>query len=67
VTVLDRGRPGARISRIEGGDDEVAALDAAGTVRPAVKPLPRGFLTRKLPRTRTSVTQALRDERDDRF
>jgi hypothetical protein len=50
VTVLDRGRPVTRISRIEGGDDEVAALVAAGTVRPAVKPLPRGFLTRKLPR-----------------
>lgn len=66
VTVLDRGRPVARLSRIEEGDGELQSLVAAGIARAPLSPLPRGFLTRKLPRSGTSVLEALADDREDR-
>jgi prevent-host-death family protein len=67
VTILDRGRPVARLTRIEGNDDELHALVAAGLARPPLRPLPKDFLTRRLPRATASVEQALLEDRDDRF
>ena len=67
VTILDRGRPVARLTRIEGGDGELQALVEAGLARPPVRPLPKDFLTRRLPRPTASVQQALLEDRDDRF
>jgi len=67
VTVLDRGRPVARISRVEAADDELAGLVRAGLARGPVESLPEDFLTRELPRPATSVLTALLDDREDRF
>lgn len=67
VTILDRGRPVARLTRVESGDEEIDALVAAGLARPPIAPLPKDFLTRKLPRPKLSVTQALLEDREDRF
>ncbi len=66
VTVLDRGRPVARMSRIESSDEEFESLVAAGIARGPEAPLPPGFLTRKLPRGGKSVLQALSEDREDR-
>ena len=67
VTVLDRGRPVARITRVESGDDELDALVAAGIARAPVEPLPKDFFTRKPPRPKSSVQRALIEDREDRF
>jgi len=67
ITVLDRGRPVARLTRVDGGHDEVDALVAAGLARGPLDELPKGFFTRELPRPRRSVTKALLEDRDDRF
>ncbi len=67
VTILDRGRPVARITRIEGSDAEIDALVAAGLARPPLAPLPKGFLTRVLPVPKESVQRALIQDREDRF
>ena len=67
VTILDRGRPVARITRVEGGDEEIGALVAAGIARAPQAKLPKGFLTRKLPRAKAPVTAALTEDREDRF
>jgi len=67
VTVLDRGRPVARLSRVESDDTELDALVAAGLARPPLTPLPEDFLVRDLPRPRVSVVQALIEDRVDRF
>lgn len=67
VTILDRGKPVARLTRIEGDDGELQALVAAGLARPPVRPLPKDFLTRTLPRPSASVQQALFEDREDRF
>jgi prevent-host-death family protein len=67
VTIVDRGRPVARLTRIEGDSGELDALVAAGLARPPVRPLPKDFLKRKLPRAKASVQQALLEDRDDRF
>jgi prevent-host-death family protein len=67
VTILDRGRPVARLTRIQAGEPEVATLVAAGLARPPVKPLPRDFLTRRLPKAKASVVDALLADRADRF
>jgi len=57
----------ARLTRIEGDDSELHALVAAGLARPPVRPLPKDFLRRRLPRAKTSVQRALLEDRDDRF
>jgi prevent-host-death family protein len=66
VTILDRGRPVARLVRMETGDAETEALVTAGLARPPLAPLPKDFLTRPLPRPGASVEEALLDDRDDR-
>ena len=67
VTVLDRGRPVARITRIETDDAEVEALISSGLARAPLRPLPKDFLTRKLARSKASVAKALAEDREDRF
>jgi prevent-host-death family protein len=67
VTILDRGRPVARLTRVEADDAELGALVASGLARPPVAPLPRDFLTRPLPQPKLSVQQALIEDREDRF
>jgi len=67
VTILDRGRPVARLSRVEANDAELEALVASGLARPPVAALPKDFLTRRLPRPKVSVRRALIEDREDRF
>lgn len=67
VTILDRGRPVARLTRIEADDDELEELVASGLARPPIAPLPGDFLSRPLPRAGMSVQKALDEEREDRF
>jgi antitoxin (DNA-binding transcriptional repressor) of toxin-antitoxin stability system len=66
VTILDRGRPIARLSRVQAGEAEIDALVAAGLARPPLDPLPKDFLTRTLPVPKASVVDALLDDRRDR-
>ena len=67
VTILDRGRPVARLTRVETDDAELAGLVASGLARPPLATLPKDFLTRELPRPKASVQRALIDDREDRF
>lgn len=67
VTIVDRGEPVARLTRIEGDDGELRALVAAGLARSPLRPLPKDFLKRRLPRARASVQKALLEDREDRF
>ena len=67
VTILDRGRPVAQLTRVETDGAELDSLIASGLARPASAPLPKDFLTRKLPRPKTSVQRALLEDRADRF
>lgn len=67
VTILDRGRPVARLSRVEADDAELDALVAAGLARPPLTALPQDFLERKLPRSKASLVDALIEDRADRF
>jgi antitoxin (DNA-binding transcriptional repressor) of toxin-antitoxin stability system len=67
VTILDRGRPIARLSRVQAGEAEIDALVAAGLARPPLEALPKDFLTRPLPVPKASVVDALLDDRRDRF
>jgi prevent-host-death family protein len=67
VTILDRGRPVARLEPAVGGtgDDEgrIARLERAGIIRRATGRLPEGFLDRELPQAEASVLEALLEER----
>jgi prevent-host-death family protein len=67
VTILDRGRPVAQLTQVSGDSSALDALVADGLARAPIAKLPRDFFTRKLPRSRSSVQQALREDRDDRF
>ena len=67
VTILERGRPVARLTRVDASDAELDALVGAGLASPPVAPLPRDFLTRQLPRAAASVAKALIEDREDRF
>lgn len=67
VTVLDRGRPVARLTRVESDDADLEALVAGGLARAPLAKLSRAVLTRRLPRARAAVSTALSDDRDDRF
>ena len=49
VTILGRGRPVARLSRVDADDSELEGLVASGLARPPVAPLPKDFLVRRLP------------------
>ena len=67
VTILDRGRPVAQLTRVEADASELASLLASGLARPPSGPLPKDFLTRKLPRPTVSVQRALLEDREDRL
>jgi prevent-host-death family protein len=67
VTILDRGRPVARLTRADASDTELADLIAGGLARPPISPLPKDFFTRELPRSAASVQDALLEDRGDRF
>jgi prevent-host-death family protein len=67
VTILDRGRPVARLTRVQGDDSEMDSLIAAGLARPPLEALPKDFLTRRLPQAKASVQRALLEDRQDRF
>lgn len=67
VTILDRGRPVARLTRVETDDSEIEELVASGLARPPLAPLPKDFLTRSLPRPKASVQRALLEDREERF
>lgn len=67
VTVLDRGHPVARLTHIDAGDAELETLVASGLARPPLAPLPKDFFTRRLPRAKASVQQALLEDRAERF
>lgn len=67
VTILERGRPVARLTRVDADDSEIETLVAGGLARPPLAPLPADFLTRPLPRPKASVQAALLEDREDRF
>lgn len=67
VTILDRGRPIAQLVRVDTENADLDALIAAGLARPPTAKLPKDFLTRKLPKPKTSVQRAVVEARDDRF
>lgn len=67
ITVLDRGNPVAQIRPIEGADDGMRRLAAAGLVRLPVRPAPKDLWTRSLPRAARSVSAALDEDREDRL
>ena len=67
VTIVDRGRPVARLTRIDAPNGDIEALISAGLARPPLAPLPKDFLTRRLPRSKAPVLQALLADRADRF
>ncbi len=67
VTVMDRGRAVAQITRIVSDDAEVERLTANGLARPPRRALPADFTRRRIPRAKRSVSEALDAEREDRF
>jgi prevent-host-death family protein len=67
VTILDRGRPVARLTRVDASDGELETLVASGLARPPIAPLPKDFVTRRLPQEKVSVERALTEDREDRF
>ena len=67
VTVLERGRAIARVTRIDDGEEEIDALVAAGIARAPEGRLTKSFLGRRLPRSRRSVVDALAEDRTDRL
>ena len=67
ITVLDRGNPIAQITPIGPMEEDLRKLASTGVVRLPVRPLPRDFWTRSLPRSARSVAAALEEERRDRL
>jgi prevent-host-death family protein len=67
VTIVDRGRPVAQLTRIDADNAELQSLISSGLARPPLQPLPKDFLTRRLPGAKASVQQALIEDRADRF
>src|SRR2546428_488748 len=65
VTILDRGRPVARLIRIDADDAEIESLVASGLPRPPLAPLPKDFLTPRLSRPERSVQPAPLRRRED--
>lgn len=67
VIVYDRNRPVARIDRVadEDEDDRIAQLQRAGVLAPAVEPMPMELLRSPAPRARSSVLEALLEEREE--
>jgi prevent-host-death family protein len=67
VTVLDRGKPVAQITPPGDAAGELQRLAQAGLARLPTRPAPRTLWTRPLPRAAASVSDALREGRDDRL
>ena len=67
VTVLDRGKPVAQLTPVPAADDDLQRLAAEGVVRLPVRPLTAAFWKRRRPVAAASVTNALIDDREDRF
>ncbi len=67
VTVLDRGKPVAQLTPPGSASDELQRLAQAGIARLPLRRPPRDLWTRALPRSSASVSDALREERDDRL
>lgn len=65
VTITDHGKPIARLSGVEAGPADIAALVSAGIARPPLAPLPPDFLKRRLPTA--DAKRALVDDREDQF
>lgn len=67
VVVYDRSRPVARIDRVadEDDDDRIVQLQRAGVLAPAVEPMPLELLRSPAPRARSSVLDALLEEREE--
>lgn len=67
VTVLDRGKPVAQITPPGQASDELQRLAQSGLARLPVRKPARDLWTRPLPKSRTSVSKALQEDRDDRL
>jgi len=67
VTVLDRGKPVAQLTPIGSAEPELQRLAADGVVRLPVRPAPKSFWTRRLPSSKTPVSEALVEDRADRI
>ncbi|MBI3782995.1 MAG: type II toxin-antitoxin system prevent-host-death family antitoxin [Deltaproteobacteria bacterium] len=67
VTVLDRGRPVAQISPPGEAASELHQLAQAGLARLPLRKAPKDLWTRRLPRAKASVAQALDSDRNDRI
>ncbi len=68
VVVLERNRPIARIERIAAGEDPggwLARLETAGLVRRPSRALPIDALKAPAPVSRSSVLEALLEEREE--
>lgn len=68
VLILDRNVPVARLEPLPSGSDEAerahwAELERRGLVRPPKKKLPKDFWTRKLPKFKKSLVEAVLEER----
>lgn len=67
VTVLERGKPIAQITRVATVDADLERLAAQGLVRLPLQPLPADFWKRPRARSITPVSEALLEDREDRF
>lgn len=65
VTVLDRGKPVARIVGVVEVDEHLQRLAAEGVADLPTRKLPADFWTRPLPKSSRSVVQALLEEREE--
>jgi prevent-host-death family protein len=67
VTVLDRGRPVAQITPPSDASGELQRLVEAGLARLPTRKPARDLWTRPLPVSRAPLSDALREDRDDRL
>jgi prevent-host-death family protein len=67
VTVLERGKPIAQITRVAAVDADVEQLAAQGLARLPLQPLPADFWQQPRARSSASVSEALLEDREDRF
>jgi prevent-host-death family protein len=67
VTVLERGKPIAQITRVANVDADLERLAAQGLARLPLQPLPPNFWKRPRARSSAPVSEALLEDREDRF
>ena len=66
VVVYDRNRPVARLDLVaDDDDDRLALLQRAGLLVPPADPMPLELLRSPAPRARSSVLDALLEEREE--